>query len=267
MASPFPGMDPYLEHPQTWSNVHHRLITAIAIALAPQVRPKYRVVVEEATYQTEGRDSLLIGMPDIAVARGRADASMPEGNIALQTPPAQPISVILPIPSVIQQGYLEIREIANDAVITVLEVLSPINKRNGKGRKDYLVKRETVLTSSTHWVEIDLLRQWEPMPIIASKDIESTDIVSDYRILVSASEQRPRAELYAFNIQDPIPVVSLPLAPQEPMPTLDLNGLMAQIYEQSGYDLVLDYRQDPKPPLSEVNLGWLDQWLRGKGLR
>ncbi|NJR70731.1 MAG: DUF4058 family protein [Synechococcales cyanobacterium CRU_2_2] len=262
MASPFPGMDPYLEHPQTWSNVHHRLITAIAIALAPQVRPKYRVVVEEATYQTEGRDSPLIGMPDVAVARGRGNASIPEGNIALQTPLTQPISVRLPIPSIIQQGYLEIREIANDAVITVLEVLSPINKRRGKGRKDYLLKRETVLTSSTHWVEIDLLRQWEPMPIIAS-----ADIVSDYRILVSASEQRPRAELYAFNIQDPIPVVSLPLAPQEPMPTLDFNGLMAQIYEQSGYDLVLDYRQDPKPQLSEANLRWLDQWLRGKGLR
>ena len=30
MASPFPGMDPYLDHPDLWSDVHHRLITVLA---------------------------------------------------------------------------------------------------------------------------------------------------------------------------------------------------------------------------------------------
>ena len=30
MNSPFPGMNPYLENPVFWSEVHHRLITAIA---------------------------------------------------------------------------------------------------------------------------------------------------------------------------------------------------------------------------------------------
>ena len=30
MPSPLPGMDPYLEHPRSWLNFHHRLITAIA---------------------------------------------------------------------------------------------------------------------------------------------------------------------------------------------------------------------------------------------
>ncbi|NEO03945.1 MAG: DUF4058 family protein, partial [Moorea sp. SIO3I7] len=37
--SPFPGMDPYVEHPSAWPNVHHRLITAIADSLAPQLLP------------------------------------------------------------------------------------------------------------------------------------------------------------------------------------------------------------------------------------
>ncbi|WP_322744361.1 MULTISPECIES: DUF4058 family protein [unclassified Coleofasciculus] len=67
MPSPFPGIDPYLEHPSSWSNVHYRLISAIpfgiaslhAISLNPHLRPKYRVVVEEAIYQTLGQDSLL----------------------------------------------------------------------------------------------------------------------------------------------------------------------------------------------------------------
>jgi hypothetical protein len=30
MRSPFPGMDPYLENPQLWLEVHSRLIVEIA---------------------------------------------------------------------------------------------------------------------------------------------------------------------------------------------------------------------------------------------
>lgn len=69
MPSPFPGMDPYLEHPQSWPNVHHQLITAIAIFLGPQLRPKYRIVVEEAVYQTDGQNSLLVGVPDVTIQK------------------------------------------------------------------------------------------------------------------------------------------------------------------------------------------------------
>jgi len=47
MPSPFAGMDLYLEHPSAWPNVHHRLITAIADDLAPQLLPKYQVLIEE----------------------------------------------------------------------------------------------------------------------------------------------------------------------------------------------------------------------------
>jgi hypothetical protein len=32
MPSPFPGMNPYLEHPALWSGVHHRLIKAIPLS-------------------------------------------------------------------------------------------------------------------------------------------------------------------------------------------------------------------------------------------
>jgi hypothetical protein len=45
MPSPFPGMDPYLEAPEFWSEVHSRLIVGTADALAPMLRPKYRVAV------------------------------------------------------------------------------------------------------------------------------------------------------------------------------------------------------------------------------
>ena len=50
MPSPFPGMDPYLEHPALWPDVHQRLIVALADALGPPLRPRYRVAVDERVY-------------------------------------------------------------------------------------------------------------------------------------------------------------------------------------------------------------------------
>lgn len=50
MPSPFPGMNPYLENPDLWSEVHHRLITAIADAIESNLSLRYRVAIEKLTY-------------------------------------------------------------------------------------------------------------------------------------------------------------------------------------------------------------------------
>ncbi|MGC1309994.1 MAG: DUF4058 family protein [Phormidesmis sp.] len=50
MPSPFPGMDPYLEMPELWSEVHSRLIVAIADNLSEQLSDAYRVAIEKRTY-------------------------------------------------------------------------------------------------------------------------------------------------------------------------------------------------------------------------
>ena len=39
MPSPFPGMNPFLEHPLVWQDFHQSLVTRIRDALAGQVRP------------------------------------------------------------------------------------------------------------------------------------------------------------------------------------------------------------------------------------
>ena len=82
MPSPFPGMDPDLEHPRSWPNFHHRLITAIAIYLGPQLRPKYRVVVEEAMYQANSLFSVSIATKcvDTAVRIAQNERRMKDAN-------------------------------------------------------------------------------------------------------------------------------------------------------------------------------------------
>jgi hypothetical protein len=261
MPSPLPGMDPYLEHPQSWPNFHHRLITAIAIDLAPQLRPRYRVVVEEAIYQTQGQDSLLVGIPDVTVQRAARTETAQQSQDSSRVSTVQPLDVELPMPEVIRQGYLEIREVATSEVITAIEVLSPTSKRPGEGRRTYEAKRQTLLASATNLVEIDLLRQWEPLLTLPSQ------VRSDYRILVSPSAVRPRASLYAFNLADTIPAFPLPLGPDDEEPIVNLQTLVEQIYDQSGYDLVIDYQANPIPALSAEANVWLDDWLRQQGIR
>ena len=257
MPSPFPGMDPYLEHPSAWPNVHHRLITAIADDLASQLLPKYQILVEERIYQVEGQDSILVGVPDVTVKQGRVQPElMPRLVTASAT---KPLPVTLPIPETVRQGYLEIREIATGLVVTVIEVLSPINKRPGKGRVDYENKRAMILASSSNLVEIDLLRQAKPMPI------QEMLLPSPYRILVSPSEQRPQAELYAFQLSDFIPNFPMPLRPEDLSPIVDLRTLLDGIYDRSGYGFVIDYTQPPVPPLAEADAVWAIEWLKANG--
>lgn len=83
-----------------------------------------------------------------------------------------------------------------------------------------------------------------------------------YRILVSASARRPKASLYAFDLPTPIPAFPLPLAMGDPEPVINLQALLGEIYDQSGYDLAINYQLDPSPPLSPEVTQWLETWLQ-----
>lgn len=257
MPSPFPGMDPYLEHPALWPGVHHGLIAALQLVLAPQLRPRYYVAMEERVYITEPDQRAFVGRPDIAVI----DSSQTEAALqsALSESPA--LIVQVPLPDEVRETYLEVRETSTDDVITVLELLSPTNKRPGRGRRLYEDKRMDILATRTHLVEIDFIRAEEPMPITAN------DRTSDYRILVSRGDQRPNATLYIFGVRQPIPTFPLPLKADDQEPVVDMGRLLHDLYDQASYDLRLDYTRDPDPPLSSADAAWAKQLLRQKGLR
>lgn len=247
MRSPFPGMDPYLENPDLWSEVHSRLIVAIADDLTENLSEKYRVAIEKRTYFS-GDDSLLVGIPDVSVVAKRRDGEMPTGGTAT-LPLSEPITVTVPMVEEVQERYLEIREVKTGAVITAIELLSPKNKRKGEGRQAYERKRNQVLASLTHLVEIDLLRGGQPLPI-------KGDIQSDYRILVSRSDRRPSAQLYAFNLRQRIPPFSIPLTPADEEPMLDLQAILGLVYDRGRYYLAIDYTQPIQPPLPEEAATW-----------
>lgn len=262
MPSPFPGMNPYLENTAYWPSIHHWLINQIARSLNPQLRPNYVVAVEVRMYETATQESTLVGIPDNVVVKNNETANLAtDSSVAVAAPPAQPITITVPIPQTVKQGYLEVKEVGTGEVITVIEVLSPINKLAIKGRVQYENKRLKVFGSSTHLVEIDLLRKGKPLVSF------NNGMKSDYRILVSRKKMRPKADLYTFNLQDKIPNFSLPLRDGDTEPVIDLQNMLNEIYDGGSYDLMVDYNKEPIPSLSKTDRVLADNLLRQKGLR
>ncbi len=251
MQSPFPGMNPYLEAPALWSEVHSWLIVELARTLNQRIIPKYRAAVEKRVYE----ESILVGIPDVSIVRQSRAVPVKATPTATATL-SQPILVALPESETTIERYLEVREVATGEVVTVVEILSPKNKRTGEGRDQYLSKRQKVLGSQSHLVEIDLLRGGEALPM---QDAGT----SDYRVLVSRVEQRPIAELYPFNLRDRLPCFGLPLRSGDESVPIDLNVLMQMVYESAALDLAIDYGQQPTPGLSQDDFDWVQMMVGG----
>ena len=263
MPSPFPGMDPYLERPSLWPDVHASLIIALRDALSPVVGPKHYVAVEERVYLVETEERRLVGQPDVVIVGEREPAGSAGATATATMPTARIVEVPMPKPEPARLTYLEVREPPGDEVVTTIEILSHVNKRPGSGRRPYEEKRLEVLSSFTNLVEIDLLRAYPPMEV---RPIDGGE-ASDYRVLVSRADQRPRAVLFAFSVREPIPAFPLPLRPGEPEPPVDLRSLLDGIYERAAYHRRINYRKPPDPRLPDGDAEWASAILREQVLQ
>ena len=223
------------------------------------MRPKYYIEVETRTYQDLDNDEVLVGIPDATVLKANSSHSVSEKlqpEIGTTLTQKRPQSIVLPMPITVKERYLEVREIGSNTVITVIEVLSPKNKQKGSGRIVYEKKRERVLGSLSHLIEIDLLRAHSPMAMLG--EVQPTD----YRIVVSRSVKRPKANLYGFNLPEPIPSFPLPLLLEDEELSVDLQAIVNSISERARYNERIDYSQRvPPPALSEVNQQWVEELL------
>ena len=87
MTPAFPGMNPYLETPDLWTEVHAWLIVQLARHLNPILKPKYRAAVEQRVYT----DSLLVGIPDVSVFQSKPRSAQTTTTLS------KPIKVNLPM--------------------------------------------------------------------------------------------------------------------------------------------------------------------------
>jgi hypothetical protein len=262
MPSPFPGMDPYLETPNLWPDVHHGLISGIQADLNPALRPRYVARVELRVYISDeddpGRDVII---PDVRVEQPKRNgAGKARGKPALAI--AEPVIVPFLIDDEIEEARLEIKHVATGTLVTVIEVLSPANKMRGaRGRASFMEKRRETLAAGVHWVEIDLLRAG--VPSLDRPRYRS----SDYRILVSRANERARARYWAIDVRQALPVIGVPLrSPDDDVP-LDMGAVLRAAYDHGAYDVSIDYSRPADPPLTREDAAWADRLLRQHKVR
>lgn len=259
MPSPFPGMDPYLESPVIWPDVHHGLISEIQAALNPVLRPRYVAGVELRVYISDdddpGRQALVL---DVRVERspGQKGARKPKPEQAQAA--QEPVIVPTLMDEEIEEAFLKIIHVESKALVTLIEVLSPTNKiRGSRGRASFMSKRHEIMNTKVHWVEIDLLR--DGVPSVTDPPLHPP---GDYRILVSRSDQRTRTRYWSVQIRQPLPVIRIPLRGKDPEALLDLGAVFRTVYDRAAYDMRVDYRSDPEPPLIGDDAKWVRELLR-----
>jgi len=249
MPSPFPGMDPFLAG-EDWPDFHLAMIAEIRSVLVAQIRPRYIARAERRVFVEHADETTLI-RPDVTVAHDESGrAAPPVASTASAT--LEPISIALPIPVKHEEPFLTIRLTDTREVVTVIELLSPANKRPGSdGRREYIAKRESVLQSGTHLVELDLLRGGRRMPTLRPLP------ACDYLATISRVSRRPTAEIYAWTLRDRLPSIPIPLDAPDPDVHVDLQQAFTRVYDETGYDYSLDYGRTLDPPLTaeEATLG------------
>lgn len=253
MPSPFPGMDPFIEA-QEWTDFHARFINALSDRLTPGLRPRYTTRIERRVYVESVGDKQSI-VPDVTITASQRETN-PLGsgfesslgsNVATSI---APVECPLAMPLEHRESYLVIRNRENQRVVTVIELLSPANKRSGTGRDVYLEKRSEVLASRTNLIELDFLRTGQRMPMAAPLP------TGDYFALV-CRRGRINADVYAWPLAHKLPVIPVPLDRDVAEVPLDLQQVFETTFERAAYEDTLRYSDPLTPPLSEHQQVWL----------
>ncbi|MBX2997557.1 MAG: DUF4058 family protein [Caldilineaceae bacterium] len=257
MASPFPGMDPYIEQSRIWADFHSDLASEIRAYLNAQIRPAYFArLTPYTTYEViEVAQSRLQGVrPDVGVMQRRP--LLPHAGTATLTEPA-PVESIVKMEAPLEIMSIEIRHASEEYLVTAIEILSPVNKQRGhEAHRDYQRKRRELLRSNVHFIEIDFLRAGERSPL------DRPVPPAPYYVSLSREGQRPKILVWPIPLNARLPTIPVPLAHGDPDATLNLAQVVAAVYERGGYDVQIDYREAaPPPPLSEEEEQWVDQSL------
>jgi hypothetical protein len=253
-------MDPYLEG-ELWQEFHERLANQISTQLLSKLPARYvallakRYVIDQTAVSllSVPSDSRVI-YPDVHVVENlprvaEAAVAYPSGA----TPPTASL------PGAVREEVpvlsVEIRDVADRRLVTVIEILSPANKR-GEGAQEYAGRRARVLATETHLLEIDLLRRGQRIAL----DGELPP--GDYFAYLTRAENHRLTDVWSIALRDTLPVLPVPLLPPDDDALLDLQRAVDDCFALVRYERLLDYTvPPPPPPLSEEASAWLAERL------
>ncbi len=275
MTSHFPGMDPYLEAPAGWPDLHERLATEISAELNQalpdpyyallRMRPELGIVEEK-----KAKQRIIPGLTIVRHPRQQLDG----GGAKVLDRPRRDVSKSLEMivrTDMIQHQFVEIRDsTSGHKLITLIEILSPSNKRLGSDRDAYRRKQREILDSDANLIELALLRSGER--VLPDLNLEAliaeVDPPPDYIVLVNRAWKRADGvayQVFPIGLRDWLPCISIPLREGEPELALDLQYVFNRAYDGGPYRRgVVDYSRPPGPPLSEPDAAWAEQCFRDR---
>lgn len=229
MPSPFPGMDPYLEHPKLWPAFQHQLLACLYQVLLPGLVDRYRARVGSRTYVSE--------MPLFT--------------------------------SIIREEYteefIEVRTRTDNRLVTLLEVVGPANKTTPAGRAVYLEKRKEAVSQRAAVVEIDLVMQGKPTLTYSRDGLPEFD----HAVSVTRAGTADRYEIYTATLQKRLPKFKLPLAADDRDALIDLQAAFARAFDLGGFATTIEYRSPPpaEVPLTDSQKAWVNELLKQSKVR
>ena len=262
MPSPLPGMDPYIEAPDIWSDFHGDMAAEMRAELNRVLQPRYVArLTPHVTYEIVEIAERHNIRPDVGVWQPQPPSGEQASGVAMIT--AAPVESVVEMEVPLRLYTVEVRETDTLRLVTAIEMLSPVNKRpSHEAYHDYQRKRRALLRSTTHLMEIDLLRGGE-RPRLARPVPRAP-----YYVTLSRVNRRPYVEVWPIQFWEKLPVLPVPLLEPDPDVPLDLGAIVAAVYDRGAYARLIDYHRPPPPPaLSDTEAIWLDEHLRTQQVR
>jgi Protein of unknown function (DUF4058) len=267
MGSPFPGMDPWLEDPAIFPDLHGNFITELRKAINNELPPPYYAAINNRVWLDL---SLRHIEPDVDVlypsAPTKKTGTSRKSRSVVETA-AGPL--VIDAPGLIQnddmeEWFLEIfAKPGNEQLVTSIELLSMSNKRQGnQGRELYLKKQQEILNGKANLVEIDLLRGGVHTTLIPRALIEAKYGPFDYHVCVHQMDKTDKYFVYPWKLEMHLPLIQIPLVPGDPAVTVALQPIFDACYDDAKYERRVPYRTTkPSPRLAKDQKAWADKIL------
>jgi hypothetical protein len=266
-------MDPYLEHPALFPDLHDSFIGYFREVLNAKLPAAYYATISNRVWE-ELADRII--EPDVNVVRSPNGASQPaatsgnSGGIAVaKHTVAQPVIVSV-TETEVREWFLEVyvQNKSTPRLVAVVELLSRANKTpNSKGWRLYRRKQREVLRSKAHLLEMDLLRFGTHTTAVPFAKAQAEAGSFDYHVCLRKGNRRDEFAVYPIRLDQPLPKIEVPLLSTDTGIPVDMQELMNRCYEVARFRQRVDYTQLPPPPeLSPEQRSWLDTLRREKGL-
>lgn len=218
MPSPFPGMDPFLEHPKRWGVFHRHFVAAVYQMLLPGLVDRYRARVSVRKYTSE-----FVLFTSVTKEQH-------------------------------EEEFVEIRSRSDGRLVTLLEVTTIGNRTTAEGRAAYLATRKAAQHDRAAVVEIDLLTQGKPLLDFDRTTLPE----HDGTVTVTRGASPDRYEIYTCGVRKRLPKFKLPLAADDRDTVLDLQMAYLRGFDQGQFEKQIDYTAPLPPDvrMTDADRDW-----------